>query len=793
MRPIAGETLRSGLVQGGIVVWHHVRADSFGWIETGYDSVRWDSIQDYYGVAGLSAVGYAYAELSCSLACRALAVATRLAGFSVNGKGYWGDVYGNGWFRTPVLLDSGVNRIVLRIFGYADQRVQFQLVPVPGPVMVVTEDVTAPDLIVADSSEPNDSIVQRVNSSTVIGVPVVNTTPTRIDSILLRFDCDTVVLGEAVVRNIPGLGVKKPAVRLNLARVPDDTGPVLLTVRLSGRDYEHTDTIRLRRRKLTEPHKETFVSRNDSSCQYYGLLYPQDYDPKKSYGLIVSLHGAGVEASGLVDCFKPKTWAFVVCPTNRRPFGFDWQDWGRQDALEVLAEVARRLPIDRNRICLTGHSMGGHGTWHIGLCHSDRFAALAPEAGWPSLQLYVPTFQQRSVTFAEPAQLAIREMCTRPDNPPAMLVNALNLPVFILHGGDDDNVPTIHGRNFALWLSELGYHYTYKEVPGQKHWWNYPDGLACVEDTDLMRFLESARREPGPRHIRFRTADLGQANSNYWVTIDRVRSVGRDAEIEAWALDSLVRIRTVNIEQLTVNLDGTVFFPGRVRLEIDGQRLGGKSFELPAHIILHQSRGRWSLGKARRAELHKTAELYGPAKQALMRPFVFVYGTADPGLADQLCHAATQEALRWWLIGNGTAEVLADTAPELARLSDRNIILYGGPAENRYTSAIARALPIRLRQGRMLLGKTCLGESLGAIVTYPNPNNPQRLVVVRMGTDPEATRLSLFWGIIGSGSAIPDFMVFDRTVRRYGWAGVKAAGFFGPDWNLDPSSFFLRQ
>jgi len=30
-------------------------------------------------------------------------------------------------------------------------------------------------------------------------------------------------------------------------------------------------------------------------------------------------------------------------------------------------------------------------------------------------------------------------------------------------------------------------------------------------------------------------------------------------------------------------------------------------------------------------------------------------------------------------------------------------------------------------------------------------------------------------------------------VRRYGWAGVKAAGFFGPDWNIDPASIYVKE
>jgi hypothetical protein len=93
----------------------------------------------------------------------------------------------------------------------------------------------------------------------------------------------------------------------------------------------------------------------------------------------------------------------------------------------------------------------------------------------------------------------------------------------------------------------------------------------------------------------------------------------------------------------------------------------------------------------------------------------------------------------------------------------------------------------------MLLGKRNLGDSLAALFVYPNPLNPDRLVLVRMGTDSDYTRLSLFWNVASSGAGIPDFMLFDRSVRRFGWAGVRAAGFFGPDWTLDERSMYVQE
>ncbi len=786
-RPAPGDTFRSSLVQGGITVGRKRSVDSLGWLETGYQDVRWDSIIQYYGTAGIVCAGYAYAEFECSYACRGLAVATRLGGFVLNGRSYLGDVYGNGWFRTPVQLDSGTNRVLLRISGYGDERVRFQLVPVSSPVSIVKQDVTAPDMV-PDSGQ-----------AAWFGIPLVNNTADRISQVRLQLKLVTdSVVAEATVHDLPGLGVKKVPLFARFPSLPYDSGGLRLVVSANPSDtttdFGHpSETLCLPFRRPDQPQRQTFLSAIDGSCQYYAVTYPEDFDPSRRYPVIFTLHGAGVEAWGQANAYKQKNWAFVVAPTNRRPYGFDWQDWGRLDAIEVLDTVLSRLPIDPDRVLLCGGSMGGHGCWHVGLNHPDRFAVLAPQASWPTHQLYVPWFLQRSAVFAQPGQLAVRDRALRSDNVPALLGNALNLPCFILHGGDDDNVPTLHGRNFALWLDELGQEFVYREVPNRKHWWTDESlGITVADDTALMSYIKDKRRVQGPRRVRFRTGDLGTSHRAYWADIEQASTVGQDAAIEAWADDSTVRVVTENVARFRLSLDGLSFSRTRIRVEVDGQPIG-RAFELPSHPAFRQVSGRWFAGEAQSSRLTKTPRAYGPCKQAMMKPFVLVYGTQDPSLADFLRHTATQEALRWWLIANGTTEVLPDSEVTDSIVASRNLVLYGGPKENSATRRIGSEFPVRVRSGHLFLGRKDLGDSLAAMFVYPNPLNRSRLVLVRLGTDAEHTRLSTFWGVLSSSAGIPDFMVFDKRVRRYGWAGVRAAGFFGPDWQLDHGSTFLER
>ena len=182
-----------------------------------------------------------------------------------------------------------------------------------------------------------------------------------------------------------------------------------LKIRLVKDDVLDQTDFKLESKNLDQPHRVTFVSKIDHSVQYYSIRYPKNYDPQKSYAAIFSLHGAGVEASLLASQYSSKDWAFVITPTNRRPYGFDWQDWGRLDFLEVYNLAVKALPIDQDRVYLSGGSMGGQGTWHIGLHHPSLFAALAPQAGWSTLHVYQPFAMQPSRMFASPEILLSRE------------------------------------------------------------------------------------------------------------------------------------------------------------------------------------------------------------------------------------------------------------------------------------------------------------------------------------------------------------------------------------------------
>ena len=157
-------------------------------------------------------------------------------------------------------------------------------------------------------------------------------------------------------------------------------------------------------------------------------------------------------------------------------------------------------------------------------------------------------------------------------------------------------------------------------------------------------------------------------------------------------------------------------------------------------------------------------------------------------MTDLLRHQARLEAYQWWRRGNGLVDVLADSKVTPGIVRDYNLILFGGPGQNCITRRIDRHLPIRMVDGRFLLdGKAVAGAGLAAKFVYPNPLNNSRLVVVHEGQGRQGLELSTFFTTIYAGAGLPDFLIFSSSVRRTGWGGVVAGGFFDSQWQVDRS------
>ena len=215
---------------------------------------------------------------------------------------------------------------------------------------------------------------------------------------------------ESAVPSIPPLSIRKVSFSIPFVSSKKTIDKTDLNIQLKNNKGVSmaNEVLQLDVKSKYKHHKKTFVSDIDGSVQYYSVVPALDKN-LNSPALFLSVHGASVEAVNQANAYKQKDWGHIVAPTNRRPFGFAWEDWGRLDALEVLAEAKKLYKPDPKKIYLTGHSMGGHGTWYLGATYPDYFAAIAPCAGYPDLLLYRDSFIKKRLQLPQ-KQLTARGM-----------------------------------------------------------------------------------------------------------------------------------------------------------------------------------------------------------------------------------------------------------------------------------------------------------------------------------------------------------------------------------------------
>lgn len=795
--PDTTTTYPSLFMPGGNIRWQRLLSESEE-VRITYDAVAWDTIQDYYGIAGILCGCYAYGELLCAGKRRALIAAQGISSFRLNGQAYPADVYHDGFFQIPVTLDSGMNRILLKASGFTTHRFTFKVMPVRASLLIA-DDITKPDIL---RGEP---------LSVRLGVPLVNTTKTWLTNLRLRVTSQE--SGETIyeVAKIAPLGAIKIPLLINreaITTIVEDS--VKFTLEASFGDFFIDRDIWLQVKNKTDAHVRTFLSGIDSSCQYYAVLPPENYQEESTYALIMTCHGAGVRAESQVRAYQQKNWSFVIAPTNRRRFGFDWQDWGSLDFLEVLADAKRHYTIDTTRIYLTGHSMGGHGVWHIGTSHPDLFAAIAPSAGWTTFPLYIPWFLQKSEITAHPDIVRFRNMVVREDNPLLFLENACNLPVYILQGGADDNVPPLQARLFGHYLSILDYHYLYREIPEMGHWWDLDSTpyVDCVDGGELMQFLRGQQREDHPRRVICTTNNIGQTNRFYWVEIEEPQRLYEESRIDASVTGPLTdkkqtkciyTIEALNVARFTLhdiekNISSNADKIETLEFYINGERLRGKyAGEKKISFVCKNSQ--FEIGDARSDGFRKKPDLYGPIKQAYYRPFVLVYGTiGDSSSTENYLEQARRQSYVWWYRANGFVEILPDTEVTEDISKNHNLIVFGNQRTNLIAQHVCERIPIKVDTCGIKIGNNLLrGEDLCVIHLYPNPLNPEKFILSYSATGKKAEGYMGFFMPLYSGAGLPDFLVYDATVLLYGWGGVIAAGFYDKNWCLDDRLYTIQE
>ena len=195
----------------------------------------------------------------------------------------------------------------------------------------------------------------------------------------------------------------------------------------------------------------------------YLLYLPAGYEKAdKAWPLLMFLHGSGesgddlakVKAHGPPKLIENKTLDFPCIVVSPQSPG---RGWNADILAALLDDLAAKYRVDKDRIYLTGLSMGGFGTWSLAAAYPTRFAAIVPICGGGN---------------------------------PADAAKLKDLPIWVFHGAQDRTVSVDSSERMVKALKALGSEVKFTIYPDAGH----DSWTATYENPELYQWLFAQRR-----------------------------------------------------------------------------------------------------------------------------------------------------------------------------------------------------------------------------------------------------------------------------------------------------------
>jgi poly(3-hydroxybutyrate) depolymerase len=768
--------------------WTAVTANANGFFEGGNNTA-------FHG-------GWVYATVESATERVMLLEAYGHTSVFVNSDPRGGNDFPYDFVRIPVKLKAGTNEF---LFSVVRGFLAAKLVPAPAAAFISGYDILAPSLVAGrDTDGP-------------VGVVVVNASEQPLSGARIRIASDLPEKDAWIdLHVIPALTEKKIALPARFTSstvgITGSKHPAQVTLAASDGTILDTLSMDLATVSSTDMRVVTRISTIDGSAQYYALVpssaNSEDGDPIP--GILFYLHGNSTEATSVAEDFGPMKEAHVVCPTNRRPHGFAWDDWGCIDFIEAVAHARANLVHDPRRSWLTGHSMGGHGTWLLGARFPDEFAAIAPTAG------FVYEFGRSGIasTDTAPPEDPVKAMLLRAGRASHVLSikeNYLQQGVYVLHGDTDEDVSVGHAREMFKQLAAISHpDFQYYERPGSPHWWSTAHDWPAK-----MQFL-FGHVLPEPKDItrvRFRTWAPQVSCRNAWV-----RVVQQEEPFEVSSVDVSMDAAQRTISGTTSNVTTLELVPpialptagatADITITLDGQSITMTPKSGMPYLRFRREQGSkdtavWRLDPScgdgskpvPMSAREKTPARGGPFKMAFTNGFIAVVGTQGDEASDAFLTAKVRfDADQWWVRANGSFEIIPDTAFDPKQYLGHNVILYGNHDQNAaWSKVLGDALPVDVRNG-VFIGPTSRhrGDDIAVMFVYPRVDCDQGQVGVVAATGVAGMRAAIRTSVFHRLHAIPDLVAFRAAMLTDGAASVIEAGFFGNDWSIEHGTWIKR-
>jgi len=194
----------------------------------------------------------------------------------------------------------------------------------------------------------------------------------------------------------------------------------------------------------------------------YLLSLPADYEKStKRWPLVLFLHGSGESGT---DVNRVKRHGPPKIVEAKGPYSFilvspqsSGRGWDPEVLNSLLDSISSEYRVDKDRVYVTGLSMGGFGTWALAAAHPEKFAAIAPICGGGNV--------------ADAAKLA-------------------KLPIWVFHGAKDPTVPIKRSEEMVEAIKAAGGNPKFTVYPEAGH----DSWTVTYDDPEFYSWLLAQKR-----------------------------------------------------------------------------------------------------------------------------------------------------------------------------------------------------------------------------------------------------------------------------------------------------------
>lgn len=307
-----------------------------------------------------------------------------------------------------------------------------------------------------------------------------------------------------------------------------------------------------------------------------------------------------------------------------------------------------------------------------------------------------------------------------------------------------------------------------------------------IYSKDYFDWILSRQKNLAPLQVKFQTGRKAPARA-YWLEAMSRLDYSSPGLIEGVVDSNQVFITTTNLAGFKILIDrlpASTRFPLKVNVDLSASYEIEKKQDTIAFDLANHS---WKIVSQPDFTLQKSPSLKGPAGEIFNKPIKFVYSTGHENeefnkLTYDLVRKSARRNRRSYLDHRIIPDSLA-----VKQTVNSNLIIFGNEEANLLLKALSSKLPMQVHEGGVKFGYShCSVAGVGAFYIYPNPMNPDFLVLVGIAPDLDGMKnLAKIWDISYFNTIyLYDYLIVENGVARNNYDHWIDFGHFDKNWQV---------